>query len=373
VNEDLPDPRTIYPGVSAHMCAIISKATARDVNARFQSCDEFIKGLKDTSIGHSYGISESVLENEIQHAKGNDEVKNVLDKPTSASKPQANKSGSEHSAENDKTRTAEYSQVLPSAKNKQFKTVGFIAAGVLLIGLLVYFLVPTEKQTNAKVIKEKEVLETTVVPIASAEQEAFDQLTKIRQRILAGESFESMARKYSMDSNVVTNGGFYSAKYGGMVKEIENMVEKLQIGELSPIFETQFGYNIIKVREKGASNFSIQLILLNVKSNSNLVKNDTSNAILNSKEEVKSTTNSIINAKEKDYFQYSFSNNCYEIFPYKFYIDNKRYYYDSKVKLKIGKHRIKEILYVDDKVYEEERIIYLDSKEFTIVFELNCG
>jgi hypothetical protein len=203
VNEDLPDPRTIYPGVSAHMCAIIAKATARDVNERFQSCDEFIKGLKDTSIGHSYGISESVLENETQHAKGNDEVKNVLDKPTSASKPQANKSGSEHSAGNDKTRTAEYSQVLPSAKNKQFKTVGFIAAGILLIGLLVYFLVPTEKQTNAKVLKEKEVLETTVVPIASAEQ-----VKTTNPSVLEGNDFSGPPKNgTNTDSNPFGTGG----------------------------------------------------------------------------------------------------------------------------------------------------------------------
>ena len=276
VNEDLPDPRTIYPGISDHMCAVIQKATARDANERFQSCDEFIKGLKDSGIVNSNGMSKSVLEND---AKGNDEVKGVLDKPTSASKPQTNKSAIEHTAENDKTRTAEYSQVLPSAKNKQFKTVGFIAAGVLLIGLLVYFLVPTEKQSNAKVLKEKEVLETTVVPIASAEQGAFDQLTKIRQRIAAGESFESMARKYSMDPNVVTNGGFYSAKYGGMVKEIENMVEKLQIGELSPIFETQFGYTLIVLLEKGTSSYSFRQILIEIKQNKNVVASDTLNKL----------------------------------------------------------------------------------------------
>ena len=299
VNEDLPDPRTIYPGISDHMCAVIQKATARDANERFQSCDEFIKGLKDTSIVHSYGISESVLENESQHAKGNDEVKNVLDKPTSASKPQANKSATEHSAGNDKTRTAEYSQVLPSAKNKQFKTVGFIAAGVLLIGLLVYFLVPTEKQTNTKVLKEKEVLETTVVPISAEEQEAFDQLTKIRQRIEAGESFESMARKYSMDPNVITNGGFYSAKYGEMVKELENMVKKLQIDELSPIFETPFGYTLIEVLQKNASTYSFNYILMEVKKHHDVAVSDTlkkvsSNATIHS-----TTVKPIVKKKRK--------------------------------------------------------------------------
>lgn len=47
VSEELPDPRTIYPGISEHMCKVIRKATAKKVEDRFQSCEEFIKALKN--------------------------------------------------------------------------------------------------------------------------------------------------------------------------------------------------------------------------------------------------------------------------------------------------------------------------------------
>jgi len=46
VGEELPDPRTIYPGISLHMCHVIQKATAKKPEDRFQTCAAFIKGLK---------------------------------------------------------------------------------------------------------------------------------------------------------------------------------------------------------------------------------------------------------------------------------------------------------------------------------------
>lgn len=45
VADELPDPRSIYPGISEHMHRVIQKATAKNVDDRFQSCDEFIQGL----------------------------------------------------------------------------------------------------------------------------------------------------------------------------------------------------------------------------------------------------------------------------------------------------------------------------------------
>ena len=45
VADELPDPRIIYPGISEHMNLVIQKATAKKVEDRFQSCDEFIQGL----------------------------------------------------------------------------------------------------------------------------------------------------------------------------------------------------------------------------------------------------------------------------------------------------------------------------------------
>jgi serine/threonine protein kinase len=49
VNEDLPDPKSIYPGVSDKMCTIIQRATAKDPKNRFQSCEEFLSALKNLS------------------------------------------------------------------------------------------------------------------------------------------------------------------------------------------------------------------------------------------------------------------------------------------------------------------------------------
>ena len=48
--EDLPDPRTIYPGVSDKMVGILQKALAKNPEDRFQSCDEFIQVLEGEKV-----------------------------------------------------------------------------------------------------------------------------------------------------------------------------------------------------------------------------------------------------------------------------------------------------------------------------------
>lgn len=45
VEEPLPDARTFYPAVSAHLSSVIFKSTDKDINARYQSCAEFKKDL----------------------------------------------------------------------------------------------------------------------------------------------------------------------------------------------------------------------------------------------------------------------------------------------------------------------------------------
>ena len=57
VNDPLPDPASIYPGVSEHLAQVIAKATQKNVEDRFQSCEEFKKALNDTAFKTDLKVS----------------------------------------------------------------------------------------------------------------------------------------------------------------------------------------------------------------------------------------------------------------------------------------------------------------------------
>jgi serine/threonine protein kinase len=277
VNEELPDPRAIYPGVSEHMCAVIQKATAKNANDRFQSCDEFAAALKDGSLTYADQLEISEETNDFQSLDDYEELNPVT---ASLAEEVANQFTASTKAKVEPSTIVKESVTIDSnLKNRASKNklYGIIGGSVVILGLIIYLLIPSQKTTIPEMKVEKQELETTVVPITTAEQEAFDQLSKIRQRITDGESFEKMARKYSMDPDVDGNGGFYAAKYGEMVKELENMVQKLDIGELSPIFETQFGYSLIVVLKKNASTYSFRYILITINNEPSVTASDTMN------------------------------------------------------------------------------------------------
>jgi peptidyl-prolyl cis-trans isomerase SurA len=100
--------------------------------------------------------------------------------------------------------------------------------------------------------KEVEVGEIVINPeLNKAEkQEARDKLEALRQRIKGGEDFGQMARLYSQDASAQDGGdlGFFDRT--AMAKEFTAMVFKMKAGEISPVFETEFGFHIVQVLER---------------------------------------------------------------------------------------------------------------------------
>ncbi len=91
------------------------------------------------------------------------------------------------------------------------------------------------------------------------------ELEAVRARILAGEDFAELAEAVSdCPSGVRAGGDLGSFSKGMMVPAFEEVAFTLPIGELSPVFKTDFGYHILKVtaRDDAAGTVTASHILM---------------------------------------------------------------------------------------------------------------
>jgi peptidyl-prolyl cis-trans isomerase SurA len=101
--------------------------------------------------------------------------------------------------------------------------------------------------------KEVEVGEIVFQPKLSKDEKQFyrDKAEGLRTRVKNGEDFGNIARLYSQDPGSATEGGdlgFFDRST--MAKEFTATAFKLKAGELSPVFETEFGFHFLQVIER---------------------------------------------------------------------------------------------------------------------------
>lgn len=115
---------------------------------------------------------------------------------------------------------------------------------------------------------EVEIAQVTIVPKVSeqSEKDAIDRLNQLRDRILNGSSFATMAILYSEDPGSNRNGGEYKGiKRGVFVKEFEAIAFNLRPGEISKPFKTEFGYHIVQLQTKRGEELDLRHILIKPK------------------------------------------------------------------------------------------------------------
>lgn len=89
------------------------------------------------------------------------------------------------------------------------------------------------------------------------------ELLAIRDELLRGADFAALAKKYSSDPSVATNGGDMGwSGRGRMVPQFEAMAFKLKPGEISMPFETDFGIHIMQLVERRGNEYHSRHILM---------------------------------------------------------------------------------------------------------------
>jgi len=112
---------------------------------------------------------------------------------------------------------------------------------------------------------EVEVGEVILDPkLNRAEKQRFrDKIEALRLRVKSGDDFGVLAKTYSEDPGSAADGGdlgFFDRST--MAKEFTAWAFKLKAGEISPVFETEFGFHILQVIERRGEQVHARHILI---------------------------------------------------------------------------------------------------------------
>jgi len=83
---------------------------------------------------------------------------------------------------------------------------------------------------------------------------ALDLARSLRERIVNGESFSTLARQYSNDPGSASKGGDlgYVTK-GQLVRLVDDYIWTAPIGQVSDVIQTQYGFHLVRVEDRRLS------------------------------------------------------------------------------------------------------------------------
>ncbi|WP_342748717.1 peptidylprolyl isomerase [Sphingobacterium gobiense] len=114
---------------------------------------------------------------------------------------------------------------------------------------------------------EVEIGEIVIKPeLTKEEKEQFrNKAEGYRQQVLNGSDFGTVARLYSEDGSAPYGGELGFATRDSYVKEFSAMAFKLKEGEVSPVFETQFGFHFLQVLQRRGEEVNVRHVLIKKK------------------------------------------------------------------------------------------------------------
>ncbi|UZJ66035.1 peptidylprolyl isomerase [Sphingobacterium sp. KU25419] len=114
---------------------------------------------------------------------------------------------------------------------------------------------------------EVEIGEIVMFPKLTLEEKA-EFKTKaegLRKQVMDGSEFGTVARLYSEDGSAPYGGDLGFNTRDNWVKEFAAMAFKLKAGEISPVFETKYGFHFLQVLERRGEEVHVRHILIKFK------------------------------------------------------------------------------------------------------------
>lgn len=112
---------------------------------------------------------------------------------------------------------------------------------------------------------EVEVGEIVIKPVVNEAEKtrAREELVELRKQITEGADFAELAQEHSDDFGSARIGGDLGwAQRGKFVPEFEAAAYRLQAGEMSPVFESPFGFHILQLLERRGNSIRTRHILI---------------------------------------------------------------------------------------------------------------
>jgi|TARA_Y100000385_G_scaffold159224_1_gene165137 peptidyl-prolyl cis-trans isomerase SurA len=93
------------------------------------------------------------------------------------------------------------------------------------------------------------------------EQFTRSELEEVREKVMAGEDFSILAKEYSEDPGSASRGGDLDwLSLGKTAAAFEKMMLESPLEEISPVFESEFGFHFLQVLEKRTEDLTEEVI-----------------------------------------------------------------------------------------------------------------
>lgn len=121
------------------------------------------------------------------------------------------------------------------------------------------------KDSLPSINKEVEIAQIVFNPKLTREEKQLyrEKAEALRERVKKGEDFATLATLYSQDPGSAPAGGDLGfADRSTFVREFAAMAFKLKAGDISPVFETDFGFHFLQVIERRGEQVHVRHILI---------------------------------------------------------------------------------------------------------------